>query len=77
MNHEEVPSSIVSIESTILASVIKAYEERDMGTGDILNVFIWTNYSIANHQGHKTIMQMRGKLVDILCQIDPNTRNIW
>ena len=39
--------------------------------GDISNTFIQTNHPIVDKDGNKTTMQMRGKVVDILCQIDP------
>ena len=71
MNQEEISSPTISTESTILTAVIEAYENQDVGTGDIPNAFIQTNHPITDKDGHKTIMRMRGKVVEFLCQIDP------
>ena len=71
MNQEEVSSPTISTESTILTAVIEAYKNQDVGMGDILNTFIQTNHPITDKDGHKTIMRMRGKVVEILCQINP------
>ena len=71
MNHKEVLNPVVSTESTILTSVIETYKNCNIGTANIPNVFIQTKHSITNKDGHKTIMRMQGKVVEILCQIDP------
>ena len=71
INQEEVLSPTVSTESTILTAVIKAYKNCDIGMGDIPNTFIQTNHSITNKDRYKTIMRIRGKVVEILCQINP------
>ena len=68
MNYKEVSNLIVSTESTILTSVIKAYNNYNIGTGNIPNAFIQINHPITNKDRHKIIMRMQRKVVEILCQ---------
>ena len=58
MNYKEVLSPIVSMESTILISVIEAYENCNAGIVNIPNIFIQTNHPITDKDGHKTIMRI-------------------
>jgi Reverse transcriptase (RNA-dependent DNA polymerase) len=71
MNREEVSSPTVNTESTLLTVVIEAEEERDIATCDIPNAFIQTHMEEKDQDGNRTIMKIRGVLVDILCYIDP------
>ena len=71
MSREEVSSPTVSTESTLLTAVIEAEEGRDVGTCDIPNAFVQTEVSERDHEGNRTIMKIRGILVDILCEMDP------
>ena len=71
MTREDVSSPTVSTESTLLTAVIEAEEQRDVATCDIPNAFIQTDVEYMDSEGHRTIMKVRGVLVDILCEIDP------
>ena len=75
MNHEEVSSPMVSTEWTILTLVIEAYKNCNIGTGNIPNAFIQMNHLITDKDGHKMIMRMQRKVVEILCQIDPTYKD--
>jgi hypothetical protein len=72
MNREEVSSPTVSTESTLLTSVIEAQEGRDVATCDIPNAFIQTEVEKVDKDGNRTIMKIRGVLVDILCEMSPS-----
>jgi hypothetical protein len=54
-----------------LTAVIEAEEERDIATCDIPNAFIQMHMEEKDQDGNRTIMKIRGVLVDILCDIDP------
>ena len=71
MSREDVSSPTVSTEATILTAVIEAEEGRDVATCDIPNAFIQTEMSEVDNEGNRTIMKIRGVLVDILCEMDP------
>ena len=72
MTKEEATSPTTTLESVILTSVIDAKEKRDVGTVDIPNAFIQT--PIPQEEGKdRIILKIRGKLVDILIDIDPAT----
>jgi hypothetical protein len=70
MTKEDVSSPTVSTEATLLRSVIDAEEGRDVATMDIPNAFIQTIVEDRDSEGNRTIMKIRGLLVDLLCQID-------
>ena len=70
MDREAVSSPTVSTESTLLTAVIDAHEGRDVATCDIPNAFIQTE-NVTDEDGNRTIMKIRGVLVDILCEMDP------
>jgi hypothetical protein len=72
MNREEVYSPTVNTESTLLTAVIHAEEERDIATCDIPNTFIQTHMEEKGQGGNRSIMKIKGVLVDILCDIDRN-----
>ena len=71
MSREDVSSPTVCTESTILTAVIEAQEERDVATCDIPNAFIQTEMQERDADGNRTIMKIRGVLVDILCEMIP------
>ena len=71
MDREDVSSPTVSTDSTMLTSVIEAMEGRDVATCDIPNAFIQTDVEEVDTEGNRTIMLIRGVLVDILCEMDP------
>ena len=72
MGREEVSSPTVAVESTLLMATIEAWEGRDVATCDIPNAFIQTEVEEKDKDGHRTIMKIRGVLVDILCEMDPS-----
>ena len=70
MDKDQVSSPTVSLEALLLTAVIDAEENRDVATCDIPNAFIQTD--LEDHtDGTRTIMKIRGELVDILCDMDP------
>ena len=75
MEHNEVISPTVSTEETLLTTVIKAQEGRDVATFDFPNAFVQTHVEEKDKDGNQTIMNMRGVCVDILCEIDPTYRD--
>ena len=75
MSREDTSSPTVRTESTMLTSVIEAHERRHVATADIPNAFIQTTVEDVDDEGNKTIMKIRGVLVDILCDIDPVYRD--
>ena len=74
MAREEVSSPTVSTEATLLTAVIEAQEGRDVATCDIPNAFVQTEVEEQDKDGHRTIMKIRGALVNILAEIDPKYR---
>ena len=71
MQRDEVSSPTVSTEATLLTGVIDAMEKRDVATCDIPNAFVQTDLDERDKDGHRTIMKMRGPLVEILCEMEP------
>ena len=71
MPRDEVSSPTVSTEATLLTGVIDAMERRDVATCDIPNAFVQTELDERDKDGHRTIMKMRGPLVEILCEMEP------
>ena len=71
MSWEDVSSLTVNTEAMLLTSVIEAEEGRDVMTCDIPNAFIQTKVKETDDEGNRTIMKIRGVLVDILCEMDP------
>jgi hypothetical protein len=71
ISREDVSSPTVSTESTLLTSAIEAAEAREVATCDIPNAFIQTQVDKKDEDGNRTIMKIRGVLVDILCEMDP------
>ena len=69
---EDVSSPTISAEVTLLTSAIDAEENRHVATLDIPNAFIQTEME---DKEEKVIMKIRGKLVEILCDIDKYMKN--
>ena len=74
MSREDVSSPTVSTEALFLTAIIDAEEGRDVMTCDIPNAFIQTDLQSASG-GPRTIMKIRGVLVDILCEMDPTYKD--
>jgi hypothetical protein len=72
IEREEPSSPTVSTETTIITSVIDAMEGRDVATCDIPKAFIQTEKDDIDKDGDRTIMKIRGILVDILCELEPS-----
>jgi hypothetical protein len=53
-----------------MTAVIDAEEEREVATCDIPNAFIQTDVEEKDKDGNRTIMKIRGELVNILCLLD-------
>ena len=71
MSREDVSSPTVSTKSTLLTAIIEAEEGRDVATCDIPNAFVQTDVERVDKDGNRTIMKIRGALVDILCEMEP------
>ena len=54
----------------MITGVIDALEGRDVVTCDISNAFVQTELNEHDLNGHRTIMKIRGRLVDILIEMD-------
>ncbi len=70
MTRAETSSPTVATESLFLTAVIDAEEGRDVGTVDIPNAFVQVSLDSEDEGGHRTIMRLRGDIVDILCSVD-------
>ena len=64
-------SPTISMEGTLLTTVIEAQEGQDVATCNIPNTFVQTHVEEKDKDGNQTIMKIRGVCVDILCEIDP------
>ena len=71
MSRDEVSSPTVSTEATMITGVIEALERRDVATCDIPNAFVQTDLDERDKDGQRTIMKIRGPLVEILCEMEP------
>ena len=71
MECNEVTSLTVSMERTLLTTVIEAQAGQDVATCDIPNAFVQTHVEEKDKDGNQTIMKIRGVCVDILCETDP------
>jgi len=72
MDAEETSSPTVMTESVLLTATIDAHEKRDVATFDIPNAFIQTNVEERDAEGDRIVMKIRGAMVDMLVQIDPD-----
>jgi len=68
---EEATSPTVMTESILLTAVIDAREKRDVLTADIPNAFVQTKVE-KQKEGERIIMKIRGVLVDMLVELDPD-----
>ena len=73
MNGDETSSPTVMTESVLLTSTIEAEENRDIATFDIPNAFIQTPVEETDAQGDRIVMKIRGPMVDMLVEIDPDS----
>ena len=70
MNREDTSSPTVSTEAILLTGVIEAEEGREVATCDIPNAFVQTEVEKKDKDGNRTIMKIRGVLVQLLCALD-------
>jgi hypothetical protein len=56
----------------MLSAVIEAEENREVATCDTPNAFIQTEVEEHNSKCNRTILKIRGVLVDLLCVINPS-----
>jgi hypothetical protein len=54
------------------STVIEAEENREVATCDIPNAFIQAEVEEKDGKGNRTILKIRGVLVDLLCKISPS-----
>ena len=71
INSEEATSPTVMTESVMITATIEAEEERDVATFDIPNAFIQTHVDEKDAQGDRIIMKIKGAMIDVLIEIDP------
>ena len=67
MPKDDTASPTVRLASLMTTPRIDAHENRDVATMDMPNAFIQTNLT-----GETVIMKVKGELVGILMEIDPN-----
>ena len=72
MNREETASPTATTESILLTSVVDAEEGRDVAIIDIPHAFVQTEIPEAK-PGDRIIMKIRGPLVDMLIELEPET----
>ena len=72
MNKDEASSPTVMLESLVMSAALDAKEGRDVAVIDIPNAFIQTeNVKLEDH--HETdFMKIKGRLVEMLVEIDPD-----
>ena len=71
VDKEDAASPTASSESIFLTSVIEATEEREVAIVDIPNAFVQTEIKTKPGED-KIIMKIRGSLVDMLVNLDPD-----
>jgi hypothetical protein len=71
MNKEGASSPTVMLESLLLTAVIDAKENRDVCVVDIPHAFVQTPNEKVNKEHPPDLMKVRGRLVDMLLEIDP------
>jgi hypothetical protein len=69
---DEAASPTVSTEAILLTGVIEAKEDRGIMTADIPNAFVQTPTEEPK-DGDRIIMKIRGPIVDMLVDIEPQT----
>ena len=65
MDRDEVSRPTVTTEATMLTGVIEALEGQDVTKCNIPNAFVQTELNERDLDGHRTIMKIRGPLVDM------------
>ena len=73
MTKEDSTSPTVSIPPLFSTAAIEAYKGMDVATCDKPNAFIQTEQPEFDKDGQKYIMKIRGKLAELLVEIDPET----
>ena len=72
MEHDDASSPTVMCESILITAGIDAKQHRDVMTCDIPNAFVQTDIPKKKlEQGKRIIMKIRGALVDILVEMNP------
>jgi hypothetical protein len=71
MSKEEAASPTVMLESLLLTAIIDAKENRDVCVVDIPHAFVQTPNEKVNKEHPPDQMKVRGRLVDMLLEIDP------
>ena len=71
MECDEATSPTMSMEGSLLTTVIDAHEGHDIATCNIPSAFVQTHVEEKDKDGNQAIMKIRGVCVDILCEIDP------
>jgi hypothetical protein len=71
ISKEKATSPTVMTESIMLTATIDAKEGRDVMTADIPNAFVQTDIE-DQKEGERIIMKIRGILVDMLVELDPD-----
>ena len=68
MDRDEVASLTASTDSIIITAVIDTKQRRDIMVADVPNAFVQTPI---DQSGEKIIMKIRGVLVDMLIEMNP------
>jgi hypothetical protein len=71
VDRDETASPTAVTDSIIITSVIDAKGNRDVMTADVPNAFVQTNI-VTKQRGERIIMKIRGPLVKMLTEIDPD-----
>ena len=75
MVHDKVMSLTISMEGTLLTTVMEAQEGQDVTTCTIPNTFVQIHVEKKGKDGNSTIMKIRGVCVGILYEINPIYRD--
>ena len=67
----------VSMEGTLLTTVIKAQEGQDIATCNILNAFVQTHVEETDKDGNQTIMKIRESVWRFSVRLIPSIRTTW
>ena len=68
IDRDDAASPTASTDAVLITATIDAKQGRDVMTADIPNAFVQTDVDL---NGDKIIMKIRGVLVDILCEMNP------
>ena len=72
LGKEDSASPTAMIESILLTATIEAEERRDVMTADVPNAFVQTSMP-ESKPGERVMMKIKGAVVDMLLEIDPET----